>query len=112
MCYTDISSINLKQMKANIHPQYVESTITCSSCSNTFTAASTKSAITVEVCSNCHPFYTGEQRFIDSKGNVDKFLKKQQVAKEYKAKFGDKKDKKVEKDSKQGKSLRELLGEV
>lgn len=62
-------------MKANIHPNYVESTVTCA-CGNTFKTFSTSNSINVEVCSNCHPFYTGKQNLGNRKGQVDKFNKK------------------------------------
>lgn len=62
-------------MKKGIHPDYVEATVTCA-CGNTFTTRSTKKEIRVEICSHCHPFYTGKQKFIDSAGRVEKFRKK------------------------------------
>ncbi len=62
-------------MKKGIHPEYVESTVTCA-CGNTFTTRSTKKEIRVEICSQCHPFFTGKQKFIDSAGRVEKFRKK------------------------------------
>ena len=62
-------------MKKNIHPNYVEATVTCA-CGNTFTCKSTKSEISVEVCSACHPFYTGKQSRASRAGRVDKFNKK------------------------------------
>lgn len=62
-------------MKANIHPNYVDATVTCS-CGNTFQTRSTKEKISVEVCSECHPFYTGKQTLGGRKGQVDKFNKK------------------------------------
>ena len=62
-------------MKKNIHPSYVEATVTCA-CGNTFTTMSTKEKIHVEVCSKCHPFYTGAQSTASRKGQVDKFNKK------------------------------------
>ena len=65
-----------KTMKKNIHPNYVEATVTCASCGNTFKTMSTKDTINVEVCSNCHPFYTGKQTTGGRKGQVDKFNKK------------------------------------
>ncbi|OGK38026.1 50S ribosomal protein L31 [Candidatus Roizmanbacteria bacterium RIFCSPHIGHO2_12_FULL_41_11] len=97
-------------MKAKIHPAYFQATVTCS-CGNTFTAGSTTEHLTVEVCSKCHPFYTGEQRFIDTKGKVERFNKKQEIAQAYKIKFGNKKSKKLEKSDKNTKSLKELLSE-
>jgi len=60
-------------MKAKIHPTYnSEITVTCS-CGNTFTTGSTETSISVEVCSACHPFYTGKSKMIDTAGRVDKF---------------------------------------
>jgi large subunit ribosomal protein L31 len=59
-------------MKADIHPDYVEATVHCS-CGNTFTTRSTKPTLTVELCSECHPFYTGKQKLVDSGGRIEKF---------------------------------------
>jgi len=60
-------------MKQNIHPQWFpEAKVTCA-CGNTFTTGSTKEEIRVEVCSACHPFYTGQQKFVDTLGRVEKF---------------------------------------
>lgn len=63
-------------MKAGIHPEYKETTVTCS-CGNTFTTRSTLGHdLQIEVCSNCHPFYTGKQKIVDTGGRVDKFRRK------------------------------------
>lgn len=62
-------------MKQGIHPEYVESKVTCA-CGNTFTTRSVKPAINVEICSACHPFFTGKQKFVDSEGRVDRFNRK------------------------------------
>ena len=62
-------------MKANIHPEVKECTVTCA-CGETFTVKSTKSEINVEVCSKCHPFYTGKQGKAKKTGAVEKFNKK------------------------------------
>jgi large subunit ribosomal protein L31 len=62
-------------LKEAIHPQYQVTTATCA-CGNTFETGSIRSNIRVEVCSNCHPFYTGKQKFLDAGGRVDKFKKK------------------------------------
>lgn len=64
-------------MKTSIHPNYAEVAVTCS-CGNTFTTRSTlgKETLQVEVCSVCHPFYSGKQRLVDSAGRVDKFRQK------------------------------------
>jgi large subunit ribosomal protein L31 len=62
-------------MKKDIHPELFECQVTCA-CGNTFTTRSTKKEIRVEICSKCHPFFTGKQKFIDSAGRVEKFKKK------------------------------------
>jgi len=62
-------------VKPSIHPQYNVVTATCA-CGNTFETGSIKSNLKVEICSACHPFYTGKQKFIDAGGRVDKFKKK------------------------------------
>ncbi len=62
-------------MKKGIHPKYVEATVVCG-CGNTFKTRSTKEKLVVEVCSACHPFYTGKQKFVDTAGRVEKFTSK------------------------------------
>ena len=62
-------------MKENIHPKYEDATITCA-CGNVINTKSTKGDIRVEICSKCHPFFTGKQKFVDAGGRVDKFNKK------------------------------------
>ena len=62
-------------MKSGIHPEYVESTVHCS-CGNTFTTRSTAKELHVELCSMCHPFYTGKQKFVDTGGRVQRFADK------------------------------------
>ncbi len=64
-------------MKAGIHPKYEETTVTCA-CGNTFTTRSTRQNLRVDVCSNCHPFYSGEQRMVDTAGQVDRFMRRLQ----------------------------------
>ena len=59
-------------MKAEIHPEYVECTVRCS-CGNTFTTRSTKSELRIDICNACHPFYTGNQKLIDTGGRVQRF---------------------------------------
>jgi len=60
-------------MKQEIHPKYDKTIVKCNSCGNTFETRSTIPEITVEICSNCHPFYTGKQKLVDTAGRVDKF---------------------------------------
>jgi large subunit ribosomal protein L31 len=62
-------------MQQGIHPNYVEATVKCA-CGETFTTRSTKSELRVDICSKCHPFFTGKQKFVDAGGRVDKFKKK------------------------------------
>lgn len=79
-------------MKKNIHPQYFEDLkITCA-CGNVILAGSTKKEIKTEICSACHPFYTGKQKLVDTAGRVDKFMakvKKTQELKEQKVKMAE-----------------------
>ena len=62
-------------MKTDIHPEYKETQVTCS-CGNTFTTRSVKSELHVELCNQCHPFYTGKQKLVDTGGRVERFQKK------------------------------------
>ena len=62
-------------MKAGIHPKYVEATVMCA-CGNTFTIGSTQPVLKVDVCSKCHPFYTGQQRILDTAGRVARFRRR------------------------------------
>lgn len=94
-------------MKANIHPQYQQANVICA-CGNRFTVGSTQEVIHVELCSNCHPFYTGAQRFVDTGSRIKNFedqIKKAQAAQ---AKMKAKKD---EKQARQNapKTLAEML---
>jgi len=87
-------------MKKDIHPKYEEATVHCS-CGNTFTTRSTKKELHVELCSQCHPFYTGKQKLVDSGGRVDRFKRRlekkaEPVAKAPKAKAEPKVEAKVE----------------
>lgn len=62
-------------MKDKIHPKYEETTVTCG-CGNSFVTRSTLEKVRIEICSACHPFYTGKQKFVDTAGRVEKFQKK------------------------------------
>lgn len=66
LCYT------IRTMKPDIHPQYFQAKVTCA-CGNSFTVGSTMPEIKVEICSHCHPFFTGKQKFIDTAGRIDRF---------------------------------------
>lgn len=62
-------------MKTGIHPEYIECEVTCS-CGNSFKTRSTVPKLHVEICSNCHPFYSGVQKFVDTGGRVERFQRK------------------------------------
>ena len=62
-------------MKEGIHPKYHRTTVRCA-CGNTFETGSTKENIRVEICSNCHPFFTGKQKLVDTGGRVERFKKR------------------------------------
>jgi len=62
-------------MRAGIHPEYVETTVRCA-CGNEFTTRATKKNIRVEICSNCHPLFTGKAKMMDTEGRVERFMKK------------------------------------
>jgi large subunit ribosomal protein L31 len=64
-------------MKTGIHPNYVECTVKCS-CGNTFVTRATKPELHVELCSECHPFYTGKQKLVDTGGRVERFQRRYQ----------------------------------
>ena len=74
-CIMRISRSEVSFMKANIHPEYKEATVTCA-CGNTFKTGSVKEELRVEICSECHPFFTGRQKFAERGGRVEKFKKK------------------------------------
>jgi large subunit ribosomal protein L31 len=62
-------------MKENIHPVYMTCTVRCA-CGNTFETGSVREQLNVDICSNCHPFYTGKQKLVDTGGRVDKFKRR------------------------------------
>lgn len=98
-------------MKQAIHPQYFEEAQVICVCGNRFKIGSTQEVIHVELCSKCHPFYTGEQRFVDSASRIQKFQKKQEVAKIHESK----KTKKIEEQKEKSsgpRTLREMLLEI
>jgi large subunit ribosomal protein L31 len=70
-------------MKQGIHPTYYEDATVICACGNTWKTGSTRKTIHTDVCSKCHPFYTGEQRIVDTEGQVDRFYKKLQVRQQY-----------------------------
>jgi len=93
-------------MKDNLHPKYHQAKITCA-CGNTFTVGSTLPELHVDICSACHPFFTGKMRYVDSLGRVDKFMAKRKKAANYQKKGTNKKS--AQKQPQQAKSLKEML---
>lgn len=68
-------------MKTGIHPELKDTKVVCNGCGTTFDTRATVDQIEVEICSNCHPFYTGKQKLVDTAGRVDRFRAKQEAAK-------------------------------
>lgn len=65
-----------KNMKQNLHPEYHQVTVVCSACGAEIETGSTKKELKIDTCSNCHPFYTGRQRFAAAQGRIEKFNKR------------------------------------
>ena len=99
-------------MKANIHPTwYPEAKVSCA-CGNTFTTGSTLPEIRVEICSACHPFFTGQQKFVDTLGQVERFQKRTEEAKVKQAKIKEIKatrEAKIREQKREKPSLKDLL---
>lgn len=82
-------------MKAGIHPTYHTNVAVTCSCGNKFTTGSTVETIDTEICSNCHPFYTGKQKLLDTRGNVERFKKRTEAGAKAQATKTAKKPRKV-----------------
>jgi large subunit ribosomal protein L31 len=95
-------------MKAAIHPQYNEKAQVICVCGNRFTVGSTSDTIHIELCNKCHPFYTGEQKFVDSASRIQKFETRKKIAETHKATVTKKVEEKRKSDE-APKSLREML---
>lgn len=96
-------------MKADIHPKYYPQAQVNCNCGNTFTTGSTQEVIHIDVCSKCHPFYTGQQKFVDTVGRIDRFKQKQEKAKKQIAK---KIAQEKEKEEYRPRTLKEMLMEI
>jgi large subunit ribosomal protein L31 len=98
-------------MKKGIHPTYIEKVTVACSCGNSFEVGSTEKSLQVEVCSACHPFYTGKQKLVDVAGRVDKFRQRQKEAEALKTQHGKaKKSTKKTKSQKKGAATTTKLG--
>lgn len=102
-------------MKKNIHPQWnPQVTVTCA-CGNTFVSGSTRNEIRVELCSKCHPFFTGQEKLVDTEGRIDKFRKKAAKATKIKEVAAAKQQAvqaQKEKAAQQPKTLKEMLQNI
>lgn len=92
-------------MKTEIHPKYYTDAVVTCACGNTFTTGSTLQKVTVDICSKCHPFFTGTQKLIDTEGRVEKFAKRQAAAASQTAK----KAKKEKTEERKPRTLKEML---
>lgn len=93
-------------MKASIHPNYNQDAKVVCSCGNSFTVGSTRDIIHVELCNNCHPFYTGQQKFVDTASRIEKFQKKMEQKKRTPSR------KKEDREDFQPLTLREMLQSI
>ena len=98
-------------MKKGIHPKTFETTIVCSTCGTNWPTISTREGLRVDVCANCHPFYTGEQRIVDTAGQVDRFMRRLRNAQEQQAEFARRRDTKSQPAPKKPSLLKELYGD-
>jgi len=102
----------LLPMKQGIHPQWYDDAKVSCACGNTFIVGASKPEIRIDICAKCHPFFTGEMRFVDALGRVERFQQKQETAKASAVKLAEKKKKKVEQQyaaEHRPRSLKEML---
>lgn len=98
-------------MKQAIHPQYFDRAQVVCVCGHKWTTGSTQELIRVELCSNCHPFYTGEQKFVDTASRIQKFQTRTETAKKYQVVNKEKKEQEKKK-AESPKTLREMLAQI
>ncbi len=98
-------------MKQALHPQYFDQAQVICVCGHKWTTGSTQEVIHVELCSNCHPFYTGEQRFVDTASRIQKFQTRTETAKKYQVVNKEKKEAQ-KKQAEAPKTLREMLAQI
>src|SRR5512138_1566283 len=97
-------------MKKGIHPKFQQATVVCA-CGNTFKAGSTKQNLRVDICSHCHPFYTGEQRIVDTAGQVDRFMRRLQTSQAQQAEAARRRDERNQPPPKKPSLLKEIYGD-
>ena len=99
-------------MKQGIHPRYQEATVVCA-CGNSWTTRSTKALLRLDLCPQCHPFYTGDQRIVDTAGQVERFMKRLEAASETpRRKKAERRQKKLEQRAKNRRQEEQLLVNV
>lgn len=97
-------------MKKSIHPKYHSDGIVCTTCGTVWKIGSTRPNMRVEICANCHPFYTGEQRIVDTAGQVDRFMKRLSVSQNRQAQIEQRKTERTAPPQKKS-LLKEIYGE-
>lgn len=97
-------------MKKDIHPNYLETDIVCTTCGTVWKTRATRMNMRVDICSNCHPFYTGEQRIVDTAGQVDRFMKRLATSQRIQADTEQRRERRQQKPKKQS-LLKEIYGE-
>lgn len=97
-------------MKKDIHPKYVETDIVCTTCGTVWKTRTTRVNMRVDICSKCHPFFTGEQRIVDTAGQVDRFMKRLATSQRIQADAEQRRERKQQKPKKPS-LLKEIYGE-
>ncbi|GAB4214830.1 MAG: 50S ribosomal protein L31 [Roseiflexaceae bacterium] len=98
-------------MKNDIHPKVFQTTIVCATCGTEWPTTSTRQNLRVDICSHCHPFYTGEQRIVDTAGQVDRFMKRLQSSQVQQAEAARRREAKNQPAPKKPSLLKEIYGE-
>jgi large subunit ribosomal protein L31 len=98
-------------VKQNIHPKTFETEIVCSTCGTKWPTHSTRQGLRVDICSHCHPFYTGEQRIVDTAGQVDRFMRRLQTSQQQQADQARRREEKNKPAPKKPSLLREIYGD-
>jgi large subunit ribosomal protein L31 len=101
-------------MKKNIHSEWHDDCVVKCACGATFTTGSTLEKIQVDICSKCHPFFTGEMKYVDTQGRVEKFMKKRKLAEKLKKEqeTKEKSKKEVKKEEQEAKSFKQILAQT
>ena len=98
-------------MKPDIHPKTFETNITCSTCGTVWPTHSTRQGLRVDICARCHPFYTGEQRIVDTAGQVDRFMRRLQTSQSQQAAAARRREEQNKPAPKKPSLLREIYGD-